>query len=1292
MNKGPKKVQGSRPMYQTSNCYPQGPNPATYPFPQQEYQAQSFRDQQRNFLLGNTSASPLPTAAWYAYRTPPKDYYPSKPTQQCPLLQAPPAPTRFSHRGPASPRFRNQGPSASPRFSKREPSASPRFSNWGPSASPRFSNRGPPASPRLGNQGPPASPHLGNQGPPASPHLGNQGPPASPHLGNQGPPASPHLGNQGPPASPHLGNQGPPASPHLGNQGPAASSRLGNQGSPASPCFGNQGSPASPRLGNQGPPASPHLGNQGPPPYIHSLSQAFGSLTVSHDLLENNLLTFFKEIGTKTFTAKALAWQFKVERKRINHFLYKFETKGLLCRYPGTPPLWRVFSIASHSPPTPSSGSSYQENSSPVEGSYSSDSEDTLVTCSPEDMAGNKEKVCEFLYNSPPSTTLIIRKNVGISKMPELNQILNTLEKQGEACKASTNPVKWTLTDKKRERILIKKRADEIHQMEMNLEEATKGEPPAEKELENGQQAASVLEASNIELAEGQAPSGVFIADQNVPPLEASGEPPRKRAKGGNEFDDFENGKWASDDVPETMNTINTADALAVTQEELGMEYPQAYEPVKEFSRLDKLLSCQEKNPVSGLLEFTHYCSQQCDFALLNQSGPSHDPRFKIQAVIDGRRFPVAEANSKKTAKKDAAALALRILLREEQGGTEDEVMAENTQVPEVKEEQNVPAQPSFSCNKNPISLLMEHGQKSGNMCEFQLVSQEGPPHDPKFTYTVKIGNQTFPPVVANNKKMAKHLAAEAAVRELLGEGALQPEKFDPSYNANPTEFPAIPELSAEDLKMAQSSSVGDLIKYLNANPVSGLLEYARAKGFAAEFKMVNQTGPPHDPKFVFQAKVGGRWFPAVSASNKKQAKAEAADAALRVLIGEAEKAAREGDIMAELPVSGSTFHDQIAMLSHQKFNNLTARIQNSLMGRKILAAIIMKKSSDDLGTVVSIGTGNRCVKGEELSLSGETVNDCHAEVVSRRGFIRFLYSQLMKYNPDVPDDSIFEEAEGDMLRVRPGVTFHLYISTAPCGDGALFDKSCSDQPSAEGDTQHCPIFENVKQGKLRTKVENGEGTIPVESSDIVPTWDGIQHGERLRTMSCSDKILRWNVLGLQGGLLSHFVEPVYLSSLTLGYLFSKGHLTRAICCRMSRNGEAFQNQLPDLYIVNHPEVGRVSVYDSTRQTGKTKESSVNWCLADEEAEVLDGTKGKVEGSKLEISRVSKLHMFTLFQELCLLRGRHDLLALSSYSDVKATAASYQTAKGQFFKALQEMGYGNWISKPQEEKCFSLSI
>ncbi|KAM4690857.1 double-stranded RNA-specific adenosine deaminase [Rhinophrynus dorsalis] len=1049
-----------------------------------------------------------------------------------------------------------------------------------------------------------------------------------------------------------------------------------------------------PRYSTQRPPLFPHPPSQGghytqPGKSVNCLVNDFSSLSVSNDPSEDQILRALELWKGSPCTAKDLARRFHVKKKLVNHHLYNLERKGLLCREGDTPPLWRISARQQYSALLSGSGrSSAHQNSTPLSGSGSSSpapskTSSTFGNSSPEIMSTeNREKVCEFLFNSPGSTAFNIRKNVGISKINEVNQLLNALEKQGEVVKHTGNPAKWSLTDKKRERMVIKKRASEIHESEVKEEPEEEEQQPVDKDLENGQQATIKNEPVVMETS-GQEPAG----DASSTDIS---EPPTKRLK-GMDFDDYENGKWALDDLPESLNTIGSKGGDGGdTAGDSTSEFPQPYEPVKEYTRLEKLQACHEKNPVSGLLEFAHYSSQQCEFVLLNQSGPSHDPRFKIQAVINGRRFPVVEASSKKVAKKDAAALALRILLREEEGGTEEEVLAERAETP-MSQEEKTPAQQPLTAGKNPISILMEHGQKSGNMCEFQLVSQEGPPHDPKFTYLVKIGNQTFPTVVASSKKLAKQLAAETAVKQLLGESALHSEKFDTSCIPNPMDTPVIPELSMEDLKMAQASGIGDFIKYLNANPVSGLLEYSRAKGFAAEFKLVNQTGPPHDPKFVFQAKVGGRWFPAVSASNKKQAKAEAADAALRVLIGEAEKAIREGDVMTELPVSGSTFHDQIAMLSHQKFNSLTARIQNSLVGRKILAAIIMKKSSNDLGCVVSIGTGNRCVKGEELSLRGETVNDCHAEIISRRGFIRFLYSQLMKFNPDVPEESIFEQTEDELLRVRPGVTFHLYISTAPCGDGALFDKSCSDQPCAEGDTTHYPLFENPKQGKLRTKVENGEGTIPVESSDILPTWDGIQHGERLRTMSCSDKILRWNVLGLQGAILTHFMEPVYLSSVTLGYLFNKGHLTRALCCRISRDGAAFQDSLPELYVVNHPEVGRVSVYDSTRQTGKTKESSVNWCLADEEVEVLDGTKGKVEGVKLEVSRVSKLHMFALFQELCSRRNRDDLLKFSSYSDIKAAAIPYQDAKGQFLRALQQMGYGNWISKPQEEKSFNLT-
>lgn len=60
---------------------------------------------------------------------------------------------------------------------------------------------------------------------------------------------------------------------------------------------------------------------------------------------------------------------------------------------------------------------------------------------------------------------------------------------------------------------------------------------------------------------------------------------------------------------------------------------------------------------------------------------------------------------------------------------------------------------------------------------------------------------------------------------------------------------PSLPPLTAAELQAAHEAGVGDLINHLNNNAVSGLLEYARARGFAAEIRLVAQSGPAHEPR-----------------------------------------------------------------------------------------------------------------------------------------------------------------------------------------------------------------------------------------------------------------------------------------------------------------------------------------------------------------------------------------------------------------------------------------------------------
>lgn len=152
-----------------------------------------------------------------------------------------------------------------------------------------------------------------------------------------------------------------------------------------------------------------------------------------------------------------------------------------------------------------------------------------------------------------------------------------------------------------------------------------------------------------------------------------------------------------------------------------------------------------------------------------------------------------------------------------------------------------------------------------------------------------------------------------------------------------------------------------------------------------------------------------------------------------------------------DLPYSRRDLADRIAGCIQEKFQQLT-QSDVRLQRRKVLAGIVLLRDFDlDSMEVICVTTGTKCIAGDQLTLTGQSLNDCHAEIVARRCLIRFCYQQLQSLIEGEQTRSIFEKLpERNRYQLKSSITFHLYISTSPCGDGRLFaPQEAAPEPSS---------------------------------------------------------------------------------------------------------------------------------------------------------------------------------------------------------------------------------------------------
>ncbi|XP_069388200.1 adenosine deaminase domain-containing protein 1 [Paralichthys olivaceus] len=491
--------------------------------------------------------------------------------------------------------------------------------------------------------------------------------------------------------------------------------------------------------------------------------------------------------------------------------------------------------------------------------------------------------------------------------------------------------------------------------------------------------------------------------------------------------------------------------------------------------------------------------------------------------------------------------------------------------------------------------------------------------------------------------------------------------------------------------------------KYMQGetHAVSLLHQLAKILQFHMEIKETVTTGNVPGLYFAFCVVIDGVEYKTGMGTTKKNAKLKAAELALQDLLPTLESGKsglpEASDAPPLLPVREEPSISDVypCRANHERRNCVNLQIPHAVRDQltKLMsshlefsacagttAAFIIQTSSGC--EVVALGTGDFNTK-ECGSTSGRIMHDSHAAVTARRSLMRFLYRHLLMFfskTANLTERSVFQQScSSGLLSLKSGISLHLYVNQLPKGAAQIPSRLRLNPLSISA-------WQVNNEISLHLTVEGKVFSVFSSSFDHTPST--------AVSMSTADKITQWQVLGYQGALLSHFIEPIYVQSILIGDSCCSD--IRGMEMSVSQRVEGITSQLPMFYCMMRPHISLAPSVATNSSDGGQLTYGINWSEGDSSLEVVDGLQGKTieespfkSGSALA-SRLCKAAMLHRFKLVAKEAQRQDLLATSSYREAKRMAKPYQEAKTILRTYLSQQGFGSWLVKRSVGENFSM--